>query len=207
MKPADRTRLASMGVLVLVLVTGFLLGLAWDRTDGPLRADESAEEAESSTMSGATPEGARERTRDPAGSGERGESGGMATRSGDAEERDGDGEDRRLIVHRVGITPEQEARVDSIVDVHGDRVRELRRRMKDEYDPRFHALRRERDSVYEPRFDAVLMETRRSIRSVLSEEQAVRYDSLLAEHDRKEAERERREAERDGREADGKDHR
>ncbi|MFP3949023.1 MAG: hypothetical protein ACLFWG_09860 [Longimicrobiales bacterium] len=197
MNPTARTRLASMGVLFLVLATGFLLGLAWERTDGLLRADESSEGAGSATTasptSGDDPDGGPRG--EPAG--ETGERRDPDTRSTDAEaeERGDDGEDRRLIVHRVGITPEQEARVDSIVDIHGDRVRALRREMKDEYDPRFRALRQERDSIYEPHFEAVLLQTRRSIRSVLSEEQAVRYDSLLSEHDRKEAERERRKAE------------
>ncbi|MDX1567499.1 MAG: hypothetical protein R3223_06850 [Longimicrobiales bacterium] len=204
MKPTHRTRLASMGVLFLVLVTGFLLGLAWDRADGLLRADESADETESTTVSGETPQGDGEAARDEHASREASRSGTMATRSDDSGKRDEDDDDRRLIVHRVGITPEQEARVDSIVDIHRDRVRALRRDMKDEYDPRFRALRRERDSVYEPRFEAVLMETRRSIRSLLSEEQAVRYDSLLAEHDRKEAERERRESSGEDHEAEGK---
>lgn len=186
MEREDRTRLASVAVLFLVLATGFLLGLAWDRAAGVLEADEGVEEAMTAPAPAADvgDQGATGADRD----------GGDDRRAEDVPaegRRRDDDRDRRLIVHGVGITPEQEARVDSIVEIHGDRVGELRRRMEDEYDPRFRQLRQEREAAYGPRFEAILMETRRSIRSVLSEEQAVRYDSLLAEHDRREAERKR----------------
>lgn len=197
MKPSSRTRLASMAVLFLVLVTGFLLGMAWDRSDGILEADDAVDNV---STTGASGDRDADEDIDGRDEGERGdrdetERGGSERVADEADGGDDERRDRRLIVHRVGITPEQEARVDSIVDIHGDRVRELRRQMEAEYDSQFRRLRREREAAYNPRFEAVVMETRQSIRSLLTEEQAVRYDSLLAEHDRREAERERREAE------------
>lgn len=198
MERETRTRLVSVGVLFLVFVAGFLLGMAWDRTDGALEAGEAGEEGGTvvATDPGSEPDGRegetaeRPRRDDPAG---RAGPGDRDRRRDGGDDRGGrsDRDGRRLIVHEVGITETQEARVDSIVDLHGNRVRALRREMEEEYDPRFRALRREMEEEFDPRFRDVLLRTRRSIRSILTEEQAVRYDSLLAEHDRKEAERKR----------------
>lgn len=224
MESRARARLASVAVLFLVFVTGFLLGMAWDRTDGSLKAGEADEEqaavARADEGPAATGSGGEVASRDDpdAGTPDREDdvsdrddgdrNDGDDDRDGRDEDRDGrdedrdardddrhdgdrDRDDRRLIVHEVGITGAQEARVDSIVDLHRDRIRDLRREMESEYDPRFRQLRREMESEYDPRFQDVLLETRGSIRSLLTPEQAVRYDSLLAEHDRKEAERKR----------------
>lgn len=197
MNPSSRTRLASMAVLFLVLVTGVLLGVAWDRTDGILEGGDVAEDAPTTRASGDGGVGEEIDGRDEGEERSRDETDreGSERVADEADRRDDDRGDRRLIVHRVGITPEQEARVDSIVDIHGDRVRELRRRMKAEYDSQFRRLRQQREAAYNPRFEAVVMETRQSIRSLLTEEQAVRYDFLLDEHDRREAEREKKESE------------
>lgn len=186
MERAVRTRLVSVGVLFAVFVAGFLLGMAWDRTDGALEAGEAADEGTAVAAEDTGPDG---HARDDRGDDDRrrDDRDRRRDRDGDREGR-GERDGRRLIVHQVGINEAQEARVDSIVELHGDRIRSLRREMEDEYDPRFRMLRREMEEEYDPRFREVLLETRRSIRSVLTAEQAVRYDSLLAEHDRKEDE-------------------
>lgn len=203
MEPRARARLASVGVLFLVFVTGFLLGMAWDRTDGTLEAGEADGDREAvarvdggSTDADAQDEaGARDDSDTPATEREDRDDDRDRDRRGDRDrdddprDRDDDRDGRRLIVHDVGITQAQEARVDSIVDLHRDRVRELRREMEEAYEPRFRQLRREMEAEYDPRMREVLLETRSSIRTVLTEEQATRYDSLLAEHDRKEEER------------------
>lgn len=188
MRPEARTRLASVAVLFVVLVTGFLLGMAWDRTDGMLESRASTDDA-----------AALHAADDVDESSER-----MEASAPDAEEREdergdddrGERRGRRLIAHQVDLTPEQADLVDSIGDVHRDRVRELRRSMEHEYDRRSHQLRREMEAAYDPRFEAVVMDTRQSIRAVLTREQAIRYDSLLAEHDRREAEKEAAKKER-----------
>lgn len=210
MESRARVRLASVAVLFLVFVTGFLLGMAWDRTDGSLNAGEADEGqaavARADEGPAATGSGGEVASQDEphAGTADREDDGSDRSdgdrndgdddrdgRDDDRHDGDRDRDDRRLIVHEVGITESQEARVDSIVDLHRDRIRDLRREMESEYDPRFRQLRREMESEYDPRFQDVLLETRGSIRSLLTPEQAVRYDSLLAEHDRKEAERKR----------------
>jgi len=194
MKPEARTRLASIAVLFLVLVTGFLLGMAWDRTDGMLAAGGSTDDAAS--LNARDDIGAQGPGRRGEELSDRDDNEGVEADREDAEEEGRERRRRRLIAHRVDLTPEQEDLVDSIGAVHWDRVRELRRRMEQEYDRRAHQLRREMEAAYDPRFEAVVMDTRRSIRAVLTREQASRYDSLLAEHDRREAEKEENKKER-----------
>lgn len=196
MEPRARARLASVGILFLVFVTGFLLGMAWDRTDGTLEAGEADGDREavarvdggSSDTDARDEAGARDDSGTPATEGDDRDDDRDRDRRGDRD-RDDDRDGRRLIVHDVGITESQEARVDSIVDLHRDRVRELRREMEEAYEPRFRQLRREMEAEYDPRMREVLLQTRSSIRAVLTDDQAARYDSLLAEHDRKEEER------------------
>lgn len=84
--------------------------------------------------------------------------------------RDDEKKKRRLIVDRVGLRAAQEARVDSIVESHREQMRALHKEFRREYNPRYWSL---------------IQETRDAIRSVLDPEQRARYDSLLAEHDRK----------------------
>jgi hypothetical protein len=50
-------------------------------------------------------------------------------------------------------------------------------------------LQEEFDQAYMPRYGAILEETREAIRGVLTSEQRVAYDSLLAAHDRRRQER------------------
>lgn len=148
MDRTTKTRLLSLGVLLTVLAAGFAMGLAWERRSGALRAENPA-------------------------AGEAAERG-----SRDGGDRDGsEKRERRLIIDRVGLTPEQEMRVDSIVRVHRQAMKELQREFRAEYNPRYRAL---------------IQETRDEIRGLLTLEQRTTYDSLLAEHDRR-REREREE--------------
>ena len=162
MEQGARTRLISFLVLALVLGTGVVLGVAWERRG----ADEVREP---------TRQEARDRDREHE----------------DRDDRGDDRRDRRLIVDRVGLSPDQEERVDSIVDVYRDRLDELRREFRSSY----RSQRRE-----------LVGRTRDDIRAVLTPEQRTRYDTLLARFDRKEeAERRDDRDHRDGSEADGHD--
>lgn len=136
-----RTRLGSVGILLVVLASGVVLGVAWERRG----ASVGAEAAESEVRGGDEDE-----DRD---------------RRGDDDRRD-----RRRIVDRVELRPVQEDRVDSIVEIHKERMKALQREFREEYNPRYWSL---------------VQETREAIRTVLDADQEARYDSLLAEHDRK----------------------
>ncbi len=158
-----RVRLAATGVLVLVLVTGFLLGVAWDRTEEARTLDTAASELSTASSSQDQPPVV-----------DLSEDEGLDEAEGrDDEDRIRDGRGRRpLIVHGVGITEEQEREAYELVDQHRERWRALSQQMEEEYDPRFRALQ---------------LRVRESIRDLLSPEQALRYDSLLEAHDRREA--------------------
>lgn len=80
-----------------------------------------------------------------------------------------DGERRPPMYRRVGeLTEVQEARIDSIVRQHRGAMKELQREFR---------------SAYDPRYWAIVERTREDIRSVMTPEQAVRYDSLVARYD------------------------
>lgn len=89
---------------------------------------------------------------------------------GDRREREDGRRERRRIVDRVGLTEEQRAKVDSIVEYHRVRVGEVWREMG-------------------PRFEAIAESTRADIKRILTPEQRARYDSLLAEYHRRRSER------------------
>ncbi len=106
-------------------------------------------------------------------------------RSLEAEPPDGtevadEGERRRRVpmYEQVDPSESQMISIDSIVEEHRARMGSL------------HAEFR---SAYNPRYQALLEETREAIKGVFTPEQAVAYDSLLAERDRRRAERESRE--------------
>lgn len=90
-----------------------------------------------------------------------------------AERRDRDDDDRdrerRYVIDRVEMAPEQRSRVDSIIAFHRDRTK---------------ALSREFEEEFRPRYREIVSETREAIKSVLTEEQAAAYDSLLSERSR-----------------------
>jgi Spy/CpxP family protein refolding chaperone len=74
--------------------------------------------------------------------------------------------DRRMMIERVGLTPEQEVQVDSIVAARGDIMSELQKE-------------------YRERYWQIVDSTRSALRRTLTEDQALQYDSLAAENDRR----------------------
>jgi hypothetical protein len=88
------------------------------------------------------------------------------------EESGREGGRRRLIVDNVGLSASQKADVDSLVGFHRHRMSDL-------------------DQEFQPRYRAVIAELREEIRQLLTDDQRVRYDVLLAEHDATRAERRR----------------
>jgi Spy/CpxP family protein refolding chaperone len=87
-------------------------------------------------------------------------------------------ERRQPMYEQVGPSERQMVSIDSIVDEHRVKMKEL------------HAEFR---AAYNPRYQALVEETREAIKGVLTPEQAVAYDSLLEERDRRRAERGSRE--------------
>ena len=95
---------------------------------------------------------------------------------------------RSLIVEQVGLSPEQKAKVDSIVAHYRQEMRDL----QDE-------LQAELQQAYTPRYRGLLEETREEIKGVLTPDQRMEYDSLLVEHDRRRDERRDRDSISDSR--------
>jgi hypothetical protein len=133
------TRVATLAILLLVFVAGLAVGVAVDR-----------QVAAAADAPPPAPPVLTERPADP-------------------EERE-DGDDppreRRMMIERVGLAPDQKLQVDSIVAVMGSLMSDLQ---KD----------------YRKRYWAVVDSTRASLRQTLSPEQAVMYDSLVAKNDQR----------------------
>ena len=104
------------------------------------------------------------------------------------EEARGDGEEERTerrrvpMYEQVGPNEAQMERIDSIVEEYRESMRSLHREFREAYNPRYQAL---------------IEETREAIKGVLDPEQAMAYDSLIAERDRRRAERDGRDEDRD----------
>jgi len=79
---------------------------------------------------------------------------------------------RSLLVEQVGLTAEQKSQVDAIVEYSRKRMRDL-------------------ENETQPLYHAIIEETRTAIKEVLTEEQRVAYDALLAERAREREERRR----------------
>lgn len=98
---------------------------------------------------------------------------GPAERTEEARDRrdrgDGPDRERRYVIDRVEMDPERRSRVDSIIAFHRERTKELSREFEEEF---------------RPRYRQIVSETREAIMSVLTDEQAAAYDSLLAERTR-----------------------
>ena len=75
-----------------------------------------------------------------------------------------DGRRRRMIVDNVGLSAVQKAAVDSLVVFHRQRMSDL-------------------DTDFQPRYRSVITDLREEIKQVLTADQRVTYDLLLAEHD------------------------
>lgn len=140
----QKVRLVTLGVVLLVFVAGFLLGLAWDHRVMPLLSAEAATD----------------------------------TAAAEEEERDR----RPPRYSLVGLSSEQQAVVDSVVLRHRAALR---------------ALQKEFSESYDHRYWNILESTRSAIRDVMTPPQATKYDSLLADADRRREEREEREERRD----------
>jgi Spy/CpxP family protein refolding chaperone len=95
-----------------------------------------------------------------------------------SEGSDDDGR-RRPLYEQVGTSPEQKVLIDSIV---GD----YRSAMK--------ALHAEFRAEYNPRYEALVAETRIAIKKVLTPEQAEKYDSVVADFERRRSERSSRDS-------------
>jgi Spy/CpxP family protein refolding chaperone len=85
-------------------------------------------------------------------------------------------EDRARLVRELELTPEQEARIDVILDEQQDRIRELMKETR-------------------PRTREILKETRARVEEVLTPEQHARWEALHAERHR-ERERDRESSKR-----------
>ncbi len=79
---------------------------------------------------------------------------------------------RRMIVDNVGLSALQKAEVDSLVVFHRQRMSDL-------------------DTEFRPRYRAVIHDLREEIKQVLTDDQRVRYEVLLAERDARRAKRRR----------------
>lgn len=141
MERLQRTRLLSAAVLVLVLASGVVLGLALDVGGG--------------TQAAQSPEGSA--------SG----SDASATRR----------EHRQPLYRQVGeLSDSQEVRIEAVIRAQRDSMRVLQREFRD---------------AYNTRYWAIIGRTRAAIRQSLTTAQAEKYDSLLADYDRRRNDRRR----------------
>ena len=157
---ARRTRLAAGGILVLILAAGVFFGRVWERRWTAAAQVAPVTSAESTDGSGGTSAAAAE----PANASDNA----SATTADPTEASDTSRDEgrRSLIVDRVGLSAEQETRVDSVVDHYRDLMRQLR-------------------ADYRTGYRALVDSTRAAITATLTPEQASHYDSLLAEFDRR----------------------
>ena len=148
-------KLASFVLLAMVLATGVLLGMAWDREAG---ANVAAE-------------------------------GPSASGKGDCGNRQ-DGEPQRpSFWDKVGLTPEQREAANAQLEEFQEEWRELRREAFSKYGPRFEAIMKEYSEEYDGRFESLRQRSREKRRALMTDEQRVTYDSLLAEIDRQREDR------------------
>lgn len=84
---------------------------------------------------------------------------------------------RRMIVDNVGLSAVQKSVVDSLVVFRRQHMSDL-------------------DKEFQPRYWALIADLREEIKQILTDDQRVRYDVLLAEHDAARAERRRTNSER-----------
>lgn len=156
-----RARITTVAVLLLVLGSGVVLGVALDR------------QLEARVASG-------QEFRRPAGRpGSDGRTRGMEPRSGDPSRGPGQPRDSirgrpDLIVDLVGLSDVQKAQTDSIYWFYQGEMR---------------ALHEEFDATYSSRYREIMSESREAMVGILSAEQRVVYDSLLVDWERRRQER------------------
>ena len=158
---STRARLTTAIILVLVLGAGVVSGMALDRG-----LQERSRTAEGFRRSGGR-------------SGMDGRSRGFESRPGEPPRdpsRPGDSLQPRppLIVEQVGLSEEQRMQADSIFWFYRSQMR---------------VLHEEFDSAYTSRYRGIMAESREAMLGILTEEQRVRYDSLLVEMSRRRQER------------------
>jgi len=95
------------------------------------------------------------------------------TAAGEAEGAD-ERQRRTPMYEQVGPTEEQMVLIDSILVVRKARMDELHKEFR---------------SAYNPRYQALIEDTREAIKGVFTPEQAVEYQALLDDFDRRKAER------------------
>jgi hypothetical protein len=170
MEKRQLTRLASAGVLAVVFASGTLVGMAVDRALAP---DQGIAQV---------PAAPPEQSDRAQGQNGRGGRGNRPT-------------ERRFFFQEVGLSPEKLQAADSIVRVHRVATGELER-----------AFRRDADSILEASgrrqqfrqdLQTAVQGLRNDIRSLMTADQLVVYDSLLtADDQRRRTEEERRRLER-----------
>jgi hypothetical protein len=165
MEKRQRTRLASAGVLAVVFASGTLVGMA---------ASRSAAAEAGVVQDAAAPSEDGDRPQGPGRSG-----------------RGNRPPQRRFIYQQVGLSAEKLQEADSLFRVHRVAVEEIERRFRRDADSILDASGRRQQ--FRQDFDGALQTLRSDIRSLMTAEQLVRYDSLLAQDDeRRQAEEARR---------------
>lgn len=150
-KNAQRTRVATAGIVGMVFVAGFLLGMLWDRRVGTTVLP-AVEESQSSAA------------------------------------ENGRRSSRRMSFYRVEppLTEEGAALAEAIVARRRQAARDLfEEPLIDSLYSAMKAAENEFEDVYNPRFRAIVDSTRAEIRQLMTPEQVIDYDSILAESDRR----------------------
>jgi hypothetical protein len=135
----QRTRLMTALVLGLVFLAGVAMGMLVDRPFDQAVAVEAP-------PAGAEPETPEAESSD----------------ASDTSEEDGA---RKSMIHEVGLSPDQQVRADSILDVYRGLLQDFR----DEYNPRYWAI---------------VDGARAALREILTDDQVAVYDALVTERDR-----------------------
>jgi hypothetical protein len=171
MEKRQRTRLASAGVLAVVFASGALVGMAVDRS---LTPDQGLAQAPAET---------------PQDSSRFGGPGGRGGR--------GNRPQRRFFYEQVGLSAEELAAADSLYRVHRVAVEQIERQFRREADSILDASGRRQQ--FREDIGSAMQTLRSGIRSLMTTDQLVVYDSLLAaDEQRRQAEEERRRSERGG---------
>lgn len=150
-KNARRTRVATAGIVGMVFVAGFLLGMLWDR-------------GLSTTVL-------------PAAGGSQSSEGENGRRS-----------PRRMSFYQVEppLTEEEAALAEAIIARRRQAARDLfEEPLIDSLYGAMKTAENEFEDVYNPRFRAIVDSTRAEIRQLMTPEQVINYDSILAESDRR----------------------
>jgi hypothetical protein len=153
MAQLERVKVATVGILALVLGAGFLLGAVWDRK---LDAAPAAAVASSDSTAPSTP-GQRASRRPPL-----------------------------YFEVKPALDAKQLADADQVVTKRREAVKSLMAEPGvDSLYKQMKAAEKQFKEAYDPRFRALIDTSRAAIRQIMTPEQAAKYDSLLADQDRK----------------------